>query len=112
MEIAGPSIRRADLDEFTEAHRRLVAAAAAGRAGRTHHSWSHVGHSEAFGQTLVPILGEIGTDPGEPAMMPIHRPQQTTSSTSDTSKPVWLRGVSRYCEDVMHSPFCVDRPNW
>lgn len=28
---------------------------------------------DAFGQTLMPILGELGIDPGQPAVGEVHR---------------------------------------
>src|SRR5688572_4990511 len=37
---------------------------------------------EAFGAILMPILGEVGVDPGEPAVMPIHQLTQTASQTA------------------------------
>ena len=33
----------------------------------------------AFGETLMPILTEVGIEAGEPAVMPIHRLSQTSS---------------------------------
>jgi hypothetical protein len=41
--------------------------------------WDSPATFEAFGQTLMPILAEIGIDPGDPAVMPIHRLAQTQS---------------------------------
>ena len=34
---------------------------------------------QAFGSTLMPILADIGVDPGEPAVLAIHRLQQTSA---------------------------------
>jgi hypothetical protein len=81
------------LDQFNETHRRLSAAGAPEPQGRIHHScigddgdlmvydiWESPESFEAFGKTLMPILGEVGIDPGEPAVMPIHRMEQTTAS--------------------------------
>lgn len=83
------------LDQFNEVHRRLLAAGAAEPPGRIHHScfgedgqlmvydvWESEESFQAFGQTLMPILGEIGLDPGEPAVMPVHRLDQTASKSS------------------------------
>lgn len=74
------------LDKFNETHKRLSAAGAASPPGRIHHScfgddgdlmvydiWESPETFEAFGTTLMPILGEVGIDPGEPAVMAIHR---------------------------------------
>ncbi|MGH9242949.1 MAG: hypothetical protein ACRD29_01255 [Acidimicrobiales bacterium] len=81
------------LDKFNEIHRRLDAAGAAEPKGRIHHScfgedgalmvydvWESPETFEAFGATLMPILGEVGVDPGEPAVMPIHRLTQFDAS--------------------------------
>ena len=80
------------LEQFAETHRRLDTAGAARPKGRIHHScfgedgdlmvydvWDSTATFEAFGQTLMPILAEIGIDPGDPAVMPIHRLTQTQS---------------------------------
>ena len=81
------------LDQFNEVHRRLSAAGAADPPGRIHHScigedgdlmvydvWESEESFQAFGQTLMPILGEVGLDPGEPAVMPVHRLDQSASN--------------------------------
>jgi hypothetical protein len=34
--------------------------------------WESKESFEAFGATLVPILGELGVDPGEPQISPVH----------------------------------------
>jgi hypothetical protein len=82
------------LDQFEETHRRLAEAGQAEPEGRIHHScfgqdgdlmvydiWESPESFEAFGAILMPILGEVGIDPGEPAIMAIHRLEQTTPST-------------------------------
>jgi hypothetical protein len=75
------------LDEFHEVHKRLEAAGAGLRDehGRIHHScfgedgdlmvydiWESQEAFEAFGAKLMPILAEVGVDPGEPSVMAIH----------------------------------------
>ena len=78
------------LSAFEETHRRLADAGQASPAGRIHHScfgdddslmvydvWESPEAFAAFGETLMPILADIGLDPGEPAIMPIHRLEQT-----------------------------------
>ena len=65
--------------------RKLEAAGAGKPAGRLHHACFGTGDSLAvfdvwdsqqsfdrFGETLIPILKEIGVDPGQPQVMPIH----------------------------------------
>lgn len=77
------------LDKFNATHRRLVDAGASEPKGRIHHScfgvdgdlmvydvWDSPETFQAFGQTLMPILAEVGIDAGEPAVMPIHRLDQ------------------------------------
>jgi hypothetical protein len=34
--------------------------------------WDSQEDFDAFGQTLMPILGEMGIDPGQPDVMPVH----------------------------------------
>lgn len=81
------------LEQFNETHRRLDAVGAAEPQGRIHHScfgdegglmvydvWESPEAFKAFGVTLMPILADIGLDPGEPAVMPIHRLTQTDAS--------------------------------
>jgi hypothetical protein len=80
------------LEQFEESHRRLDEAGAGDPKGRIHHScfgqdgdlmvydvWESPEAFGAFGQTLMPILSEIGIDPGEPAVMPIYRLSQVAS---------------------------------
>jgi hypothetical protein len=81
------------LDQFNETHRRLAAVGAANPSGRIHHScfgedgelmvydvWESPETFQSFGSTLMPILAELGIDPGDPAVMTIHRLEQTTAS--------------------------------
>jgi hypothetical protein len=75
--------------QFEETHRCLADAGAAQPEGRLHHScigdegnlmvydiWESPDAFQAFGATLMPILAEIGVDPGDPAIMPMRRIQQ------------------------------------
>jgi hypothetical protein len=81
------------LDEFNESHRRLSAAGAGAPSGRIHHScfgddgnlmvyqvWESPESFEAFGATLMPILAEVGIEPGKPDIMVLHRLEQTSAS--------------------------------
>ena len=78
------------LEQFNETHRRLDEVGAAEPRGRIHHScfgqdgdlmvydiWESPETFQAFGSTLMPILADIGIDLGEPAVLAIHRLQQT-----------------------------------
>jgi hypothetical protein len=82
------------IEQFEEVHRRLTAVGSAEPAGRLHHScmgadgdlmvydvWESPEAFEAFGAVLMPIVAEVGIDVGEPAVMPIHRLQQTASGS-------------------------------
>ena len=81
------------LDQFNETHRRLADAGAAEPEGRIHHScfgddgelmvydiWESPETFHAFGQTMMPILAEVGVDAGEPSIMAVHRLDQTSAS--------------------------------
>jgi hypothetical protein len=78
---------------FEETHRRLADVGSARPEGRIHHScfgedgslmvydvWESPEAFEAFGATLMPILTELGIDPGEPSLMTLHRLEQTGNS--------------------------------
>jgi hypothetical protein len=70
--------------QYNDIMKRLTAAGAASPKGRTYHScfgtadklmvfdvWNSQADFDAFGQTLMPILAQVGVDPGEPQIMPI-----------------------------------------
>ena len=72
------------LEVYDEVIRRLEAAGAGAPAGRSYHAamesgdlinvfdiWDSMESFEAFGATLVPILGELGTGPAEPMVLPV-----------------------------------------
>jgi len=72
-------------DRYDEAIRRLEAAGAGAPAGRTYHValesegtiqvfdiWESEEAFEAFGATLIPVLAELGVDPGEPGASVVH----------------------------------------
>jgi hypothetical protein len=80
---------------YEETHRRLEEVGAGQPEGRLHHScfgddgglmvfqvWESPAAFEAFGETLMPILGEVGIDPGEPTVMAIHDLAQTSGVAS------------------------------
>ncbi|HEY6377912.1 MAG TPA: hypothetical protein VI316_01905 [Candidatus Dormibacteraeota bacterium] len=71
--------------KYDDALRRLEAAGAGAPAGRLYHValesddriqvfdvWESQESFEAFGATLVPILSELGVDPGDPQVSPVH----------------------------------------
>jgi quinol monooxygenase YgiN len=72
-------------DKYQEALAKLEAAGAGAPAGRTYHValetdgeinvfdvWESQEAFDAFGATLMPILGELGVDPGTPMVAPVH----------------------------------------
>jgi hypothetical protein len=73
-------------EQYDEAIRRLEQAGAGSPAGRTYHFawvgqdggievfdvWESRESFDKFGETLVPIMNELGADPGEPAVVEIH----------------------------------------
>ena len=71
--------------QYDEVIKRLDAAGQGKPKGRTHHSsfgsddhvmvydvWDSQEDFDAFGQTLMPILAEVGLDAGQPDVMPVH----------------------------------------
>ncbi len=70
---------------YDEVISRLEAVGAGAPAGRLYHValeaggqiqlfdiWDSAEAFQAFGETLVPILAELGIDPGEPQVSPVH----------------------------------------
>ncbi len=71
--------------QYDEIMKRLDAAGASKPKGRSFHSafseganvaiydvWDSEADFEAFGATLMPILAEVGVDPGQPSVVPMH----------------------------------------
>jgi hypothetical protein len=71
--------------QYNECIKRLKKAGGGHPRGRLYHSsfgspdniavfdvWTSQAAFDAFGKTLMPILQELGIDPGPPAVMPIH----------------------------------------
>ena len=72
-------------DKYDEALKQLEAAGAGAPEGRTLHValetngdiqvfdiWESQAAFEAFGATLLPIMGAVGADPGEPMVATVH----------------------------------------
>ncbi len=72
-------------DKYDEAIKKLEEAGAGAPAGRSYHValetngeiqvfdiWESQETFETFGQTLLPILSELGVDPGQPMVSPVH----------------------------------------
>jgi hypothetical protein len=71
--------------QYDECIKRLQKAGAGHPPGRVYHAcfgspenlavfdvWTSQTAFEAFGQTLMPIMQQIGADPGQPSVMPVH----------------------------------------
>jgi hypothetical protein len=80
------------LEQFTDVHRRLVNIGHGTPPHRLHHScfgedgglmvfevWDSVEELQAFGAILMPVLADVGIDPGEPAVMPVHKLTQSAA---------------------------------
>jgi hypothetical protein len=74
-----------DEKKYAEVMRRLDAAGAGAPAGRIHHTcygdrralrvtdiYDTAQSFEVFGQTLVPILAQLGIDVGQPEVVEVH----------------------------------------
>ena len=72
-------------EKYDEVIRRLEEAGAGSPAGRSYHCSFQVGEGlhvfdvweseeqfNEFGKTLMPILQELGVDPGQPDVAPVH----------------------------------------
>jgi len=70
--------------QYNECVKRLQKAGAGHPAGRVYHAcfggpenlavfdvWTSQAAFDAFGQTLMPIMQQIGVDPGQPSVMPV-----------------------------------------
>lgn len=71
--------------QYDEAIKRLTKVGAGHPAGRTYHAsfrtgdqvavfdiWTSQASFDKFGQTLIPILRELGAEPGQPSVMEVH----------------------------------------
>ena len=71
--------------KYDEVSRRLEAAGAGAPAGRLYHVcfgnkeelrvsdiWDSMENFEEFGKTLMPIMQDVGVDPGQPEIVEVH----------------------------------------
>jgi hypothetical protein len=71
--------------QYNDVMSRLDAAGHSAPSGRSHHSafgpddhlmvydvWDSQEAFDAYRPTLMPILAEVGVDPGQPDVMPVH----------------------------------------
>jgi hypothetical protein len=89
-------------EKYDDCIKRLNKAGAQHPAGRTYHScfgtpeklsvfdvWTSQAAFDKFGQTLMPILQQVGVDPGQPSVMEIHNeiiPPAKASPTKNRAK--------------------------
>lgn len=73
------------VEQYDEALRRLEAAGQGNPPGRSYHCafsgegginvfdvWDSQESFDKFGETLIPIMSELGSDPGEPMVAEVH----------------------------------------
>ena len=85
--------------QYDECIKLLKKAGAGNPAGRSYHTafgpkdklmvfdvWTSQAALEKFGKTLMPILQQLGIDPGQPAVMPVHKVIVPTAKVALTSK--------------------------
>jgi hypothetical protein len=73
-------------EKYDECIKALRKAGAGNPAGRTYHAsfgpsdklmvfdvWTSQAAFDKFGKTLMPILQQLGIDPGQPSVMPMHK---------------------------------------
>jgi len=54
-----------------------------------HRGWTSQAAFDKFGKTLMPILAEIGLDPGKPTVMPIHNIIKPAATTAPPAADKW-----------------------
>jgi hypothetical protein len=87
-------------EKYDECVKRLNKAGAAHPAGRTYHAsfgtpdklsvfdvWTSQAAFDKFGQTLMPILQQLGIDPGQPSVMAIHNEIKPPAKARTAKKP-------------------------
>ena len=85
--------------KYDECIKLLKKAGAGNPAGRSYHSaigpkdklavfevWTSQAALDKFGKTLMPILQQLGIDPGQPAVMPVHKVIVPTAKVASPSK--------------------------
>ena len=86
--------------QYNECVKRLQKAGAGHPPGRVYHAcfgspenlavfdvWTSQAAFEAFGQTLMPIMQQIGADPGQPSVMPVHNVIVPPAAKAAAKKP-------------------------
>lgn len=90
--------------QYDECVKRLRKAGAGHPPGRVYHAcfgspenlavfdvWTSQAAFEAFGQTLMPIMQQLGADPGQPSVMPLHNVIVPPAAKPAAKKPARKR---------------------
>src|SRR5215472_14536568 len=85
--------------KYDESMKLLKKAGAGNPAGRSYHAafgpkdklmvfdvWTSQAAFDKFGKTLMPILQQIGLDPGQPTVMPVHKVIAPTAKSASPRK--------------------------
>ena len=85
--------------KYDECIKLLKKAGASNPSGRSYHTafgpkdnlmvfdvWSSQSAFDKFGKTLMPILQQLGIDPGQPAVMPVHKVIVPTAKVTSPGK--------------------------
>jgi hypothetical protein len=91
--------------KYDECIKLLKKAGAGNPAGRSYHSaigpkdkltvfevWTSQAAFDKFAKTLMPILQQLGIDPGQPTIMPVHKVIVPTAKVTSPSKQAKTSG--------------------
>ena len=99
-------------EKYDECITLLRKAGAAHPKGRSYHAsfgpsdklmvfdiWTSQAAFEKFGKTLMPILQQLGVDPGQPQIMPVHKvivpPTAKPAAKKRAAKPARRKGAKK-----------------
>jgi len=85
--------------KYDECIKLLKKAGAGNPAGRSYHAafgpkdklmvfdvWTSQAAFDKFGKTLMPVLQQLGIDPGQPTVMPVHKVMVPTAKVASPRK--------------------------
>ena len=85
--------------KYDECIKLLKKAGAGNPSGRSYHTafgpkdnlmvfdvWTSQAAFDKFGKTLMPILQQLGIDPGQPSLMPVHKVMVPTTKVASPKK--------------------------
>jgi hypothetical protein len=97
-----------DVDKYNECIKRLKKAGAGHPVGRSYHSsfgpadklmifdvWTSQAAFDKFGKTLMPILQQLGAEPGPPTVMQIHNVIKPPVARAKKRAPAKRAGANR-----------------